>query len=61
MNVIVGDISTKNFAHHIFIHLSLLKVKNDNLQSNSHHEEKPSIYDKLIFVAKLVKSKKSKE
>ena len=50
--------SNSNFAHHIVIHWSLFKMWFESLLNSSHQRE--TIYDKLIFFAKLVKQWKSK-
>ena len=50
-----------NFAHHrsIIIHWSIFKVWIESLHINSYQRE--TIYDKVIFFAKLVRQWKSKE
>ena len=51
--------SNSNCIYHIVILWSLCKVLIESLHNNSHQRE--TIYDKLIFFAKLVKQWKSKE
>ena len=56
---ISGRLSYSNFAHHIATHWSLFRVLFESLHNSSHQRE--TIYDKLIFFAKLVRQWKSKE